>query len=171
MGSASYIHICGRSSVRLAYQTHYVGDLRAINNQLVDTYQLKSLDGFFGGLNCCYYILNSKSAPFHYLEFDFDFDRDNASTIKLVEKNGKFLFILPDYNVRKPEHLDCKPNDDIVLIITYSILILYNPVIDSRDPVYGRVILCTGFKVRHIYTTCSTCTYRNSSLLETAVNF
>jgi thioredoxin reductase len=46
VGSAAYIHMLSRSRVRQAYQTHYVGDLRAINNQLVDTYQLKSLDGF-----------------------------------------------------------------------------------------------------------------------------
>lgn len=48
VGSAAYIHLASRSRVKHAYQTHYVGDLRAINNQLVDTYQLKSLDGFLG---------------------------------------------------------------------------------------------------------------------------
>lgn len=35
-----------RSRIRNAYQTHYVGDIRAVNNELLDTYQLKSLDGF-----------------------------------------------------------------------------------------------------------------------------
>jgi hypothetical protein len=35
-----------RSRIRNAYQTHYVGDIRALNNDLLDTYQLKSLDGF-----------------------------------------------------------------------------------------------------------------------------
>ncbi|CAF4018527.1 unnamed protein product [Rotaria sp. Silwood2] len=40
----NYIHMISRSRVRNAYATHYVGDLRAINNQLLDTYQLKSLD-------------------------------------------------------------------------------------------------------------------------------
>ena len=35
----------GRSRVRLSWSTHYVGDLRAVNNALLDTYQLKSLDG------------------------------------------------------------------------------------------------------------------------------
>ena len=48
VGSTAYIHMASRSRVKQAYQTHYVGDLRAINNQLVDTYQLKSLDGFLG---------------------------------------------------------------------------------------------------------------------------
>ena len=66
----------GRSRIRLAFQTHYVGDLRsvliapttvytatlsqpflpsqfrAINNELIDTYQLKSLDGLFGNTKC-----------------------------------------------------------------------------------------------------------------------
>ncbi|XP_066563495.1 FAD-dependent oxidoreductase domain-containing protein 2 isoform X2 [Amia ocellicauda] len=35
--------------VRLAWQTHYVGDLRAVNTELLDTYQLKSLDGLVDG--------------------------------------------------------------------------------------------------------------------------
>ena len=43
--STNLIHMVGRSRVRLAWATHYVGDLRAVNNGLLDTYQLKSLDG------------------------------------------------------------------------------------------------------------------------------
>ncbi|KAJ0057996.1 hypothetical protein NL108_007216 [Boleophthalmus pectinirostris] len=45
LGSASRVHMVSRSPVRLAWQTHYVGDLRAVNNEVLDTYQLKSLDG------------------------------------------------------------------------------------------------------------------------------
>ncbi|XP_059476682.1 FAD-dependent oxidoreductase domain-containing protein 2-like [Neocloeon triangulifer] len=44
-GSTALIHMVGRSRARLAWSTHYVGDLRAVNNNLLDTYQLKSLDG------------------------------------------------------------------------------------------------------------------------------
>lgn len=44
-GSTNLIHMVGRSRVRLSWATHYVGDLRAVNNALLDTYQLKSLDG------------------------------------------------------------------------------------------------------------------------------
>ncbi|XP_069593258.1 FAD-dependent oxidoreductase domain-containing protein 2 isoform X2 [Ranitomeya imitator] len=45
----NFIHMIGRSRVRLSWSTHYVGDLRAINNGLLDTYQLKSLDGLLEG--------------------------------------------------------------------------------------------------------------------------
>lgn len=44
-GATGVIHMVGRSRVRLSWATHYVGDLRAVNNALLDTYQLKSLDG------------------------------------------------------------------------------------------------------------------------------
>uniref|UniRef100_A0A8C4QYC6 FAD-dependent oxidoreductase domain containing 2 n=1 Tax=Eptatretus burgeri TaxID=7764 RepID=A0A8C4QYC6_EPTBU len=44
MSTTSYIHLMGRSRVRLAWSTHYVGDIRAVNNDLLDTYQLKSLN-------------------------------------------------------------------------------------------------------------------------------
>jgi hypothetical protein len=43
-GSTNLIHMIGRSRVRLSWSTHYVGDLRGVNNALLDTYQLKSLD-------------------------------------------------------------------------------------------------------------------------------
>ncbi|XP_013411120.1 FAD-dependent oxidoreductase domain-containing protein 2-like [Lingula anatina] len=43
-GATNVIHMIARSRVRLSWATHYVGDLRAVNNGLLDTYQLKSLD-------------------------------------------------------------------------------------------------------------------------------
>ncbi|XP_040215628.1 FAD-dependent oxidoreductase domain-containing protein 2 isoform X1 [Rana temporaria] len=49
LGYTNFIHMLGRSRVRLSWSTHYVGDLRAINNGLLDTYQLKSLDGLLEG--------------------------------------------------------------------------------------------------------------------------
>ena len=42
-GHAAIIHILVRRPVRHAWQTHFVGDLRAINNTVLDMYQLKSL--------------------------------------------------------------------------------------------------------------------------------
>ena len=33
----------------MAWATHYVGDLRSVNNDVLDTYQLKSLDGIVEG--------------------------------------------------------------------------------------------------------------------------
>ncbi|KAG7459495.1 hypothetical protein MATL_G00211320 [Megalops atlanticus] len=49
LGRASRVHMYSQNPVRLAWQTHYVGDLRAVNNELLDTYQLKSLDGLVEG--------------------------------------------------------------------------------------------------------------------------
>ena len=40
--TAAAIHMISPSPVRLAWRTHYVGHLRAVNNNLLDTYQLKS---------------------------------------------------------------------------------------------------------------------------------
>lgn len=42
VSSASLIHLCSPQSIKMAWKTHYVGDLRAINNNVLDTYQLKS---------------------------------------------------------------------------------------------------------------------------------
>jgi thioredoxin reductase len=40
--NAASIHISSPNSVKLAWETHYVGHLRAVNNNFLDTYQLKS---------------------------------------------------------------------------------------------------------------------------------
>ncbi|CAI8049527.1 FAD-dependent oxidoreductase domain-containing protein 2 [Geodia barretti] len=67
VGNAAYIHMTARSRIKLAYQTHYVGDVRAINNQMIDTYQLKSLDGqfeLFTGAGTAYIAKDSKGNLF-----------------------------------------------------------------------------------------------------------
>ena len=40
--TAALIHVVSPNPVRLAWQTHFVGHLRAVNNNFLDTYQLKS---------------------------------------------------------------------------------------------------------------------------------
>ncbi|MFC1997598.1 NAD(P)-binding domain-containing protein [Chloroflexota bacterium] len=40
--TAATIHVCSPDSLTLAWQSHYVGHLRAVNNDFLDTYQLKA---------------------------------------------------------------------------------------------------------------------------------
>lgn len=40
--TAAAIHILSPNSLKLAWETHFVGNLRAVNNNFLDTYQLKS---------------------------------------------------------------------------------------------------------------------------------
>jgi thioredoxin reductase len=40
--SAAVIHLCSPESTKFAWQSHYVGHLRAVNNRFLDTYQLKA---------------------------------------------------------------------------------------------------------------------------------
>ncbi|MGA5300129.1 NAD(P)-binding domain-containing protein [Nucisporomicrobium flavum] len=47
--TAAVIHVAGPHSVRLAWQSHYVGHLRAVNNNFLDTYQLKSQNAVLDG--------------------------------------------------------------------------------------------------------------------------
>lgn len=54
IATAAVVHVVGPDSVHLAWRTHYVGHLRAVNNNLLDAYQLKSqhavLDGNVVGI-------------------------------------------------------------------------------------------------------------------------
>eukprot|EP01060_Flectonema_neradi_P009006 TRINITY_DN16442_c0_g1_i1.p1 TRINITY_DN16442_c0_g1~~TRINITY_DN16442_c0_g1_i1.p1 ORF type:complete len:634 (+),score=110.10 TRINITY_DN16442_c0_g1_i1:1326-3227(+) len=47
-GTAAIIHVALKRPVKHAWDTHFVGDLRAINNGLLDMYQLKSLHATIG---------------------------------------------------------------------------------------------------------------------------
>ena len=49
METTTLIHVAGPSSVRMAWRTHYVGHLRAVNNNFLDTYQLKSANAVLDG--------------------------------------------------------------------------------------------------------------------------
>lgn len=47
--TAAVIHVAGPGSLNLAWQTHFVGHLRAVNNNFLDTYQLKSQNALLDG--------------------------------------------------------------------------------------------------------------------------
>ncbi|GAB7038988.1 MULTISPECIES: NAD(P)-binding domain-containing protein [Catenuloplanes] len=49
METTTLIHVAGPSPVRMAWRTHYVGHLRAVNNNFLDTYQLKSANAVLDG--------------------------------------------------------------------------------------------------------------------------
>jgi cation diffusion facilitator CzcD-associated flavoprotein CzcO len=42
IGTTALIHVASPSPLKLAWKTHFVGHLRAVNNNFLDTYQLKS---------------------------------------------------------------------------------------------------------------------------------
>nr|MDT0661979.1 NAD(P)-binding domain-containing protein [Micromonospora sp. DSM 115978] len=47
--TAAVIHVAGPHAIKLAWQSHYVGHLRAVNNNFLDTYQLKSQNAVLDG--------------------------------------------------------------------------------------------------------------------------
>ena len=47
--TAAVIHLASPGSLRFAWKTHFVGDLRACNNNLLDTYQLKLQNAVIDG--------------------------------------------------------------------------------------------------------------------------
>ncbi|XP_048196398.1 FAD-dependent oxidoreductase domain-containing protein 2 [Perognathus longimembris pacificus] len=90
LGVTNFVHMLSRSRVRLSWATHYVGDVRAINNGLLDTYQLKSLDG----------LLESD------LE-DLAFVKDRAGKLHITLK-----FFLEEANANQSADSITLPQDD-----------------------------------------------------------
>lgn len=59
---AAVIHVAGPHSIRFAWRTHFIGHLRAVNNNFLDTYQLKTQNMVLDGD-----ILNIERRPGDYL--------------------------------------------------------------------------------------------------------
>lgn len=49
IGTAAVIHIISPENIKFAWKTHYVGNLRAVNNNYLDTYLLKSQNAVLNG--------------------------------------------------------------------------------------------------------------------------
>lgn len=86
---ASVIHMVSRNVVRFAYHTHYVGDIRAVNDQLVDQYQLKSLDGLGEEDFKEYYIL--KEGDLLTLVTDKKFKQEDLEKVIVVPKYHRIV--------------------------------------------------------------------------------
>jgi len=43
-GRAARVHLVSRSRLKMSWETHYVGHIRGVNNEILDSYQLKSMD-------------------------------------------------------------------------------------------------------------------------------
>ncbi|XP_069005534.1 FAD-dependent oxidoreductase domain-containing protein 2 isoform X1 [Embiotoca jacksoni] len=125
LGKASRVHMLSSSPVRLAWQTHYVGDLRAVNNELIDTYQLKSLDGLVEARLEKIVIARRKE------------EGKRRSGGKKREKKGQLYLTLNKYIQKKEENSPDVTGEE-----------LPGHHIDNfpmRKP-YDRVIRCLGFR-------------------------
>uniref|UniRef100_A0A8C8IMP2 FAD-dependent oxidoreductase domain-containing protein 2 n=1 Tax=Oncorhynchus tshawytscha TaxID=74940 RepID=A0A8C8IMP2_ONCTS len=130
LGRASRIHLYSPSPVRLAWQTHYVGDLRAVNNELLDTYQLKSLDGLVeGGLEDIAIVRNGEDEKKRS-------GRKKKCRSSGKEKRGKLFLTLS-------ELLDSLDGKNSSKVTATNLPVYHNDNFSLRQP-YDRVIRCLG---------------------------
>ena len=125
-GHTASIHMLARSRVRLSWATHYVGDVRAINNQILDTYQLKSLDGLLEA-EVGQMQITKKDGKLHLIPIDRPFQEDHR-----VDEDTD-------------EDEDNEAVSDVALTNTDD---EPEPQFDNfamREP-YDRVISCLGFQ-------------------------
>ncbi|XP_056143965.1 FAD-dependent oxidoreductase domain-containing protein 2 [Lampris incognitus] len=131
LGRASRIHLYSPSPVRLAWQTHYVGDLRAVNNELLDTYQLKSLDGLVeGGLEDIA-IVQQKEDERKKL------GRKKGRPSRKEKRNQLYLTLA--------ELLDSQEEKNSSRVTAANLPVYHNDNFSLRQP-YDRVIRCLGFR-------------------------
>ncbi|XP_065820500.1 FAD-dependent oxidoreductase domain-containing protein 2 isoform X2 [Labrus bergylta] len=128
LGSASRVHMLSSSPVRLAWQTHYVGDLRAVNNELLDTYQLKSLDG----------LLEARLEKVVIAPRKEQSSRRRRSGVEKREKKGKLFLTLNKYLQNRGEKNDSGVAGEELPGFHYDNFSMRKP--------YDRVIRCLGFR-------------------------
>lgn len=89
LGVTNFVHMLSRSRVRLSWATHYVGDLRAINNGLLDTYQLKSLDGLLESDLTDLAVVKDQQGKLHItLKFFLEETNQSADAIPLPQDDN-----------------------------------------------------------------------------------
>ena len=76
--TAAVIHVAGPGSMQLAWRTHYVGHLRAVNNNFLDTYQLKSQNAILDGT-----VLSISQGEDGLFTVCFSFSRANEAVKEL----------------------------------------------------------------------------------------
>ncbi|XP_076305462.1 FAD-dependent oxidoreductase domain-containing protein 2-like isoform X2 [Tachypleus tridentatus] len=123
-GRTNMIHMISRSRARLSWNTHYVGDLRAINNGLLDNYQLKSLDGLI-------------EVP--------------VEQLKLRKINGKIFVVKPDQNTTGIDKVLSDTWDNFALREGYDVVIrcLGFDFDDAIFPNTSKPIRSTGRKRKY----------------------
>jgi len=67
METAAVIHVSGEKSIKMSWQTRFVGHLRAVNNNFLDSYQLKSQNAVLDGK----VVSIRKENNTFYVTFDF----------------------------------------------------------------------------------------------------
>ncbi|MCF6776345.1 NAD(P)-binding domain-containing protein [Thiotrichales bacterium 19X7-9] len=75
--TASHIHLVSPTPLKFAWKSHYVGHLRAVNNNFLDTYQLKSLNAV---LNADIVEVNKKNNGYT-ATFNYHFASGEVETI------------------------------------------------------------------------------------------
>lgn len=81
ISTAALIHIASPQSIKMAWQSHFVGHLRAVNNNILDTYQLKSqnaiLDATIEEIRCHenQFVVSFSYAHAHGEREDLVYDR------------------------------------------------------------------------------------------------
>ncbi|RDD41254.1 FAD-dependent oxidoreductase domain-containing protein 2 [Trichoplax sp. H2] len=113
---SNILHLYGRNRIRLATSTHYIGDIRAKNTKVIDSYQLKTLDGLLGFLEIIFIAIS-----------DDNYDHELEGDMKNVGffKNKRNLIVL---GLRAEPHLP----------------FLYDLTGGSKE--YHRIIRCLGFR-------------------------
>lgn len=78
METTAWVHVAGPSPIKLAWRTHFVGHLRAVNNNMLDTYQLKVQNAVLDGRIVS---IDKQDDGYHVI---FSFSRANDAQKELV---------------------------------------------------------------------------------------
>ncbi len=88
-GVAAFVHILAKEPIKFAWETHFVGDVRAINNNIFDMYQLKSLHAVLSPR-----VKKISSVSENTLQTNHEYDYPNASVPGTLKLTREYDFII-----------------------------------------------------------------------------
>lgn len=88
-GVAAFVHILTKEPVKFAWETHFVGDVRAVNNNIYDMYQLKSLHAVLNPR-----IKRISKISRNTLQTNHEYDYPNATVPGTLKLTREYDFII-----------------------------------------------------------------------------
>jgi thioredoxin reductase/uncharacterized protein with PQ loop repeat len=88
-GVAAFVHVLVKHPVRFAWETHFVGDLRAVNNNIYDMYQLKSLHAVLNPR-----IEKISQTADNLLQTNHEYDFPNSSVPGTLKLTREYDFLI-----------------------------------------------------------------------------
>jgi thioredoxin reductase len=118
-GSAAFVHVLTRGPIKMAWDTHFVGDVRAVNNNILDMYQLKSLHAVISPKIKKIEKLENGNLRTHH---SYDYPKSSKPGSLELTRDYDFILNCTGFNWVSPELFDPSSRPNVTNLKKYPAL-------------------------------------------------